>query len=109
MSTNPRDFTVRGDEQIEDVDLDREDLRLKDGRRLTPELAEQLAREGVAEARRRNLIPGGKSLSGEGRHSPKVQFRVPESLREAAEARAAAEGVSLSALAREALKHYLAS
>jgi len=63
-----------------------------------PELAEQLAREGAAEARRRNLIPGRKCLAGDGSHSPRVQVRVPESLR------AAAEGVSLSVLAREALE-----
>lgn len=109
MSTDPRDYVVRPGDTIEDVDLDAEEVWLRDGRRLTPELAEQLAREGVAEARRRNLIPGRKSLAGDGSHSPRVQFRVPESLREAAEARAAAEGVSLSVLAREALEHYLAS
>lgn len=109
MSINPSDYVVRDGDLVEDVDLDREDVRLKDGRRLTPELAEQLARAGVAEARRRNLIPGRKSLSGDGSHSPRVQFRVPDTLRAAAEARAAAEGVSLSVLAREALEHYLAS
>jgi len=109
MSIDPSRYVVGPDSTIEDVDLDQEDVRLRDGRRLTEELAEQLAREGVAEARRRNLIPGGKSLSGDGRHSPTVQFRVPDTLRAAAEARAAADGVSLSALAREALEHYLAS
>ncbi len=40
-----------------DVDLDKEDVRLPDGRRLTNELAEKMAREGVAEVRRRNPIP----------------------------------------------------
>ena len=109
MSINPSDYVVHEGDQVQDVDLEREEVRLKDGRRLTPELAEQLAREGVAEARRRNLIPGRKSLSGDGSHSPRVQFRLPEDLREAAEARADEEGVSLSVLAREALEHYLAS
>lgn len=109
MSIDPSRYVVGPGSTIEDIDLDEEDVRLADGRRLTEDLAEQLAREGVAEARRRNLIPGGKSLSGDGRHSPTVQFRVPASLRAAAESRAAAEGVSLSVLAREALEHYLAS
>lgn len=109
MSIDPRNYVVRSDASIEDVDLEHEKVYLPDGRRLTPELAKQLARQGVAEARRRNLIPGRKSLAGDGSHSPRVQFRVPESLREAAEARAAEEGVSLSVLAREALEHYLAS
>lgn len=110
MSTiDPSRYVVGPGSTIEAVDLDREDVRLPDGRRLTNELAEKMAREGVAEARRRNLIPGGKSLGGDGSHSPRVQFRLPESLRAAAEARAAAQGVSLSVLAREALEHYLAS
>ena len=109
MSIDPGRYVVGPDTTITDVDLDEEDVRLPDGRRLTNELAEKMAREGAAEARRRNLIPGGKSLAGDGSHSPRVQFRVPESLRAAAEAKAAAEGVSLSMLAREALEHYLAS
>lgn len=100
---------VTANDAIEDVDLDTEVVRLKDGRRLTNELAEQLAEETLAEARRRNLVPGRKSLSGSGIHSPRVQFRLPESLRSAAEKRAAEEDVSLSMLARKALKHYLAS
>ena len=109
MSIDPSRYVVGADTTITEVDLDEEDVWLPDGRRLTNELAETMAREGVAEAHRRNLIPGGKSLAGDGSHSPRVQFRVPESLRAAAEAKAAAEGVSLSVLAREALEHYLAS
>lgn len=92
-----------------DLDLDEEEFILKDGRRLTNELADQLAEETLAEVRRRNLIPGGKSLSGGGVHSPRVQFRVPQDLREQAERVAEDEGVSLSALARHALEDYLRS
>lgn len=89
-SIDPGRYVVGSDSTIEDVDLDEEDVRLLDGRRLTNELADKMARQGVAEARRRNLIPGGKSLGGDGSHSPRVQFRVPESLRAAAVARAGA-------------------
>lgn len=106
---DPADYTGDKLRLGPDLDLEAEQFTLRDGRRLTPELADQLATEGLAEARRRNLIPGRKSLAGDGSHSPRVQFRVPESLRAAAEAKAAAEGVSLSVLAREALQHYLAS
>jgi predicted HicB family RNase H-like nuclease len=106
---DPSKYTVTEADTIDDVDLDVEVVRLKDGRLLTDELAEQLAEETLAEVRRRNLTPGRKSLSGGNIHSPRVQFRVPESLRAVAEQRAAAEGVSLSTLAREALEHYLAS
>lgn len=106
---DPSKYVVTDDDTIHDVDLDAEVVRLKDGRRLTNELAEQIAEETLAEARRRNLVPGRKSLSGVGIHSPRVQFRLPDSLRSAAEKRAAEEGVSLSVLARQALERYLAS
>jgi predicted HicB family RNase H-like nuclease len=107
--TDPKKYVITPDTVISDVDLDAEVVRLKDGRRLTDQLAEQLADETLAEVRRRNLVPGRKSLTGGSTHSPRVQFRVPEPLREAAEQRAAQEGVSLSMLAREALERYLAS
>jgi hypothetical protein len=87
-----------------DIDLDEEEFILKGGRRLTNELAEQIAEETLSEVRRRNLIQGGKSLSGGSVHSPRVQFRVPEELRTQAERVAEDEGVSLSALARHALE-----
>ena len=106
---DPNEYVVTEDDTIEDVDLDTEVVRLKDGRRLTNELAERLAEETLADARHRNLVPGRKSLSGGAIHSPRVQFRVPDALRAAAEQRAAEKGVSLSELAREALEHYLAS
>jgi predicted HicB family RNase H-like nuclease len=91
-----------------DLDLDVEDFQYQ-GERLTNERAEQIAEETLAELRRRNLIPGGKSLSGGSVHSPRVQFRVPQDLREQAERVAEDEGVSLSALARHALEDYLRS
>lgn len=106
---DPTETVVNEDDVISDVDLDPEVVRLQDGRRLTNELAEQLAEETLADARRRNLVPGRRSLSGGSVHSPRIQFRVPDSLRAAAEQRAAEKGVSLSELAREALEHHLAS
>jgi len=106
---DPRDYVVTPDSKVSTIDLDREEFTLHDGRRLTEDLAEELAREAQAEIRRRNLIPGRKSLSGGEQHSPTIRVRVPEQLREKAERRATAEGVSLSVLTREALEHYLAS
>ena len=91
-----------------DLDLDVEDFQYQ-GERVTNERAEQIAEETLAELRRRNLIPGGKSLSGGGVHSPRVQFRVPQDLHKRAEQVAEDEGVSLSALARHALEDYLRS
>ena len=104
----PKDYVVRAEDSIEDVDLDEEVVTVK-GRRLTEVGAEQLARETLAEARRRNLIPGRKSLTSGSTHSPRVQFRVPEAIATQAQNRARAEGKSLSELAREALLRYLAS
>lgn len=105
---NPKDYVVRAQDSIEVVDLDEEVVTVK-GRRLTGAGAEQLARETLAEARRRNLIPGRKSLTSGSTHSPRVQFRVPEAVATEAQNRARAEGKSLSELAREALLRYLAS
>lgn len=105
---NPKDYVVRAEDGIEDVDLDEEVVTVK-GRRLTEARAEQLARETLTEARRRNLIPGRKSLTSGSTHSPRVQFRVPEAVATQAQNRARAEGKSLSELAREALLRYLAS
>ena len=109
MSVDPTRYAIGPDAVIEDVDLDEEDVRLRDGTRLTEQRAGQLAREALAEIRRRNLVPGRKSLSGGSVHSPRVQFRVPEEIRQPAAQRAAAEGKRLSAPAREAVARYLAA
>lgn len=109
METNPKQFVVGPGAVVEDVDLDQEEVHLPDGSRLTEQRAEELAKEALAEIRRRNLVPGRKSLSGGTAPSPRVQFRVPENIRDAVEERARAEGKSVSALAREALEHYLAA
>lgn len=80
-----------------DVDLEREDVRLADGTRLTPELAEQL----VEEVRRGG---GRPSLSGKATRSPQIAFRVPPQVRDRAAEVAADEGKTVSQLAREALE-----
>ena len=77
------------------------------GEELTESRAEQIAQESLAEARQRNLVPGGKSMSGGRKHSPVVQFRVPEAMEDALEAQAEREGVTRSRLARKALDEYL--
>ncbi|MEO6880261.1 MAG: hypothetical protein ABI181_04820 [Mycobacteriaceae bacterium] len=104
----PQSYRIPPGSTIEDADLDTEPA-LAHGRELTETDAVELAASTLAEVRRRNLVPGRKSLGGDGRHSPRVQFRVPDSVRVEAERRAEREGVSLSALARTALVHYLAS
>jgi hypothetical protein len=52
MSTiDPSEYVVKPGDTIRDVDLDTEDVRLPDGRRLTEELADQLVEEARADQR----------------------------------------------------------
>jgi len=95
-----------GEAEVDEIDLETEEF-VYHGRRLTEARAAQRAEETLAEVRQRNLIPGGKSLSGGDTHSPVVQFRVSRQLRIQLEERAAAEGVSPSKVARRALERYL--
>jgi len=85
-----------------DVDLDREDVRLVDGSRLTREVAEEI----VARARR---SVGRPTLSGGRERSPQIAFRVPPRVRDKAAQIAAREGKTVSELAREALEQRLAA
>lgn len=71
---------------------------------LTDDDAEALALEAI---RRRNLIPGRKSLTGGTKHSPVLQVRLPEDVREQLHERAKGEGVSDSKVARQAIIAYL--
>jgi predicted HicB family RNase H-like nuclease len=80
-----------------DVDLEKEVVRDRSGRRVTDAYM-----EGLAEAVRK---PGRPSLA-KGR-SPAVAFRLPRELRQKAEAIAEREGKTIPQLAREALESRL--
>lgn len=80
-----------------DVDLEREDVRLPDGTRLTRDVADAIV-EGV---RRRG---GRPSLTGEPAVSPRVSFRLTPKVRDRAATIAQRERKSISELAREALE-----
>jgi hypothetical protein len=99
-------YRVRPDSPVSDIDLDVEEFVLPGGRRLTEEVAEQIADDVVAR-RHPNLVPGRKSLSGGGKHSPVVQARLPESTYDRFRRLAEARHVSLSTIAREAVEEYL--
>lgn len=101
------EYRVPADTKATNVDLDVEEIRLPDGTRLTEARAEEIAAAALASWRQRNLVPGRKSLARDGSHSPVMQFRVAEPKRVEAERLAAERGVSISALAREALDEYL--
>lgn len=99
---------IRFDENtvVEVVDLNEEEIYV-DGERLTEERAEKLAAEVLAKATALNLRPGGKSLSGEGKHSPVVQVRVSEHTRDKLRAIAKARGMSVSKLSRKVLDQFV--
>jgi predicted HicB family RNase H-like nuclease len=88
-----------------DIDLDEEVVLDHNGKRISEARAQEWAEYTMREywAQR-----GGRpSLSGGQTHSPQVSFRVPEQTRERAVARAEAEGVTVSELARRALEQLL--
>jgi hypothetical protein len=86
------------------IDLDKVDVRLADGTRLTEARAQELAEE-IHE----RVQAGRPSLTEPGVHSPQLRFAVPAELKERLRERAVAEHRTPSAVAREALERYLAS
>jgi predicted HicB family RNase H-like nuclease len=90
-------MTKRKIHEREDVDLDREDIRLPDGTRLTQEVADAI----IEDVRRK---AGRPSLTGEAATSPRVSFRLTPDVRDRAAAIAEREGKTISQLAREALE-----
>ncbi|SCX34545.1 hypothetical protein [Mycolicibacterium fluoranthenivorans] len=99
----PADFDF-ADAEIEDVDLETADI-IVDGQRLTVERADVIAADVLAKARghAETLVPGGKSLTGDGKHSPIVQTRVPESTRDKLKVIADRRGVGVSKVLRIAI------
>jgi hypothetical protein len=91
---------------VDVVDLNEEEIYVE-GERLTEELAEKRAAEVLAKAEALNLRPGGKSLSGNGKHSPVVQVRVSEQTRDKLRAIAKTRGMSVSKLSRKVLDQFV--
>lgn len=99
-------FEIPDDVDVVDVDLDETEVFYR-GERLTEARAEQIAAQSLRELRTRNLIAGRKSLSGDGSHSPKIQYRVPADLRDEAQRLAEKTGLTVSKIGRIALEEYL--
>ena len=100
---DPKKYIVGKDATVSDIDLDREAFILSDGRRLNDEFAAEIAARALAAKRRQNLIPGRKSLSGDGKHSPVVQFRLAVGDLEYISRLVERNGQTISAFARQAL------
>jgi hypothetical protein len=90
-----------------DLDLDREEFTFE-GERLTNERAERIAKEALRELRTRNLVPGRKSLSGAGVHSPRINIRLPDDIYVELQRQAEVIGESVSKLTREVLSAFVA-
>ena len=84
-----------------DVDLNVEEVYLADGRRLTEEAAEELAKRALARHR------GRPSVTGEGTRTPSLTVRVPPETRTALEELARTQGKRLADVSREALDEYV--
>jgi predicted HicB family RNase H-like nuclease len=84
-----------------DVDLDVEEVYLADGRRLTEQVAEELAQRALARHR------GRPSVTGESARTPSLTVRVPPETRTALEELAKAQGKRLADVSREALDEYV--
>ena len=85
--------------------------RTKSGTEITPEIADALAAEaerGYDLSKAKRLRVGRPSLGGSGA-SPRMSFRATPELYRAAKKRAKEEGRSMSDLAREAVRQYVAS
>lgn len=89
---------------LPDVDLEIDDVRDSQGRRITEEYAQAATAQAIASAGR-----GRPSLTGTKATSPQVTFRVTPELRARAAAEAERQGRRISDVAREALERYLAS
>ncbi|BBX95395.1 DNA-binding protein [Mycobacterium lacus] len=103
---DPATIHFGDDTVVEDVNLAEEEV-IVDGERLTDVRADDIAADVLAKARARNLIPGGKSLSGGRKHSPVVQVRVSETTRARLEEIAKARKMSISKLSRQVLDEFV--
>lgn len=78
------------------------------GQALTSELVDALADEAEATGPPKGLVPGGKSLSGNGRHSPKIQVVLSEHTHARLRERARDEHMSVSKWVRRLIECELA-
>jgi hypothetical protein len=100
--STPRRFELPRNPRI--VFVETEDV-IYQGEPLTDERVDQI----VADVRRANLVPGGKSLNGDGSHAKTLSVRLPDDVRTQIEAIATARGIRPSKLVREVLADYVRS
>jgi hypothetical protein len=84
-----------------DVDLDTEEMPAADGRRLTEDLAAEIAERALARHRGRPSVSGGSA------RTPSLTVRVPTQIQAALKSIADAQGRRVSDVSREALEEYV--
>lgn len=85
------------------VDLDKEEIYLSDGTRLTEEIAQKWAEEIETNP----IYLGRPSLSGKREISPEVKARVPQRIKDFIEQIAEERNQSVSTIIRQALFEYI--
>ncbi len=85
-----------------DIDLDKEVVLDKRGRRITEARAQQIARQIL-----RENSAGRPSLTGAKIVSPEIKARVPQGMKDRLDREAKKLGVTPSVLIRQALEEYL--
>lgn len=85
------------------LDLEKAEVLLPDGRRLTDAVVDEI----VAKVHAR--MAGRPSLTAPGTRSPEVKARVPQATKDRLDAVAAKRGTTASVIVREALDAYLKS
>jgi hypothetical protein len=104
MDTSRYRFIPGVSEVVDDIDIDALNLHDHAGNPIT-EASLAAEDEELWQRTYPGLRPGGKSLSGDGSHSPRFQIRLDKTTAAKAQARAAAEGKSPAKLLREIITH----
>ena len=86
-----------------DIDLSRNVVKDKNGRRITTARAEKIAADSL------KRVVGRPSLSGKAKVSPEIKARVPVKLKAKLDREARRRGETASSLIREALEKFLKS
>ncbi|MGO1638922.1 hypothetical protein [Ancrocorticia populi] len=77
----------------------------RDGERIDQDLIDTLSAIAEESGPPSGLIPGGKSLSGQGKHSPRIQVVLSEQVAEEVRERAEAEDMSVSRWVRRLVEN----
>lgn len=106
---DPARFVYRpGHSEVADVDLDQVEIHsAATGQRVTEADLDAEARD--LERQHPGLVPGGKSLSGDGSHSPVLRVVVSQGIADAVRAHAKQERMSVSRYLRRLIERDLAS